>query len=653
MNEQLITSKYAGLNNEQKQAVDAMYGPVLVIAGAGSGKTNSMTVRIARMIKQGIQPDNILAVTFTRKAANEMTERLELMVGEQPMKRIWMGTFHSICIRILKKHGHYLGMDANEKDYANFTLYDTGDQLDLLKRIINRRGKADDIKPGLASHYISECKNKLWNPEYAMMYHAENKTNEELSLIYQEYQDELEQLNAIDFDDCIMKTVELLRDYDEPQRYWQNKFQFVLTDEFQDCNYAQLQLLLLISAPHFNLFVVGDDAQAIYGFRGSDITIILGFQTMFPTAKIITLEQNYRSKSHIVLAGNAIIEHNTKQMPKKLKGNKGQGEAIQEIHLENEVAEAAFLATMIKKSCITEGKSYKDFAILYRSNAQSRVIEDFFRNQFIPFRVIGGTSFYQREEIKDIVAYLRTVFNPKDDISLMRILNKPTRGIGKTTQIALEDYAHSQKISIYRALKNPEDIPGLNKRAYKNLRGFRAMLDEFIKRKETMSSQGFTKYVMNQSGLRLHYEKSKEAEERIDNLDEFLKLVLQYETEYPDKTMDDYLQEIALITDADSGNQLDAVQLMTIHGSKGLEFPVVFLVGWSEGLFPSWRCTEIEDIEEDRRCAYVAITRAEEMLYITHTDTRKQIDGKKKHHEPSRFLSEIPGNLKKVHEISI
>lgn len=411
--------------------------------------------------------------------------------------------------------------------------------------------------------------------------------------------------------------------------------------------------MLLISAPHFNLFVVGDDAQAIYAFRGSDITIILGFQRMFPTAKIITLEQNYRSKEHVVLAGNAIIQHNTKQMPKQLKGNKGTGQPVQEIHLENEVAEAAYLATMIKQSCIVEGRNYKDFAILYRSNAQSRVIEDFFRRQFIPFRVIGGTSFYQREEIKDIVAYLRTVFNPKDDVALMRILNKPTRGIGKTTQIALEDYAHKQNISIYRALKNPEDIPGLNKRAYKSLRGFRAMIEEFINRKSSMTSQGLTKYVMNQTGLRLHYEKDKDAEERVDNLDEFLKLVLEYEAEYPDKTMDDYLQEIALITDADTGNQLDAVQLMTIHGSKGLEFPVVFLVGWSEGLFPSWRCTEISDFEEDRRCAYVAITRAEEMLYITHTDTRKQIDGKSKHHEPSRFLSEIPEELKEIHEITI
>lgn len=234
MNTELIASKYAGLNNEQKQAVDAIYGPVLVIAGAGSGKTNSMTVRIARMMNQGIKPENMLAVTFTRKAANEMSERLEAMVGEEAMKRIWMGTFHGICIRILKKHGHYLGMDANEKGYANFTLYDTGDQLDLLKKIINRRGKSNDIKPGLASHYISECKNKLWDPEYAMLYHAENATNEELSLIYQEYQEELERLNSIDFDDCIMKTVELLRDYEAPRTYWQNKFQFVLTDEFQD-----------------------------------------------------------------------------------------------------------------------------------------------------------------------------------------------------------------------------------------------------------------------------------------------------------------------------------------------------------------------------------------------------------------------------------
>lgn len=654
MNTELIAEKYAGLNNEQKQAVDTIYGPVLVIAGAGSGKTASMTVRIAKMFQMGIHPENILAVTFTRKAAKEMTERLEAMVGEEPMKKIWMGTFHSICVKILKKHGHYLGFDENEKGYCNFTIYDTGDQLDLMKKIIARRGKAAEIKEGLALHYISNCKNNLWDPEYALLNNAYSDTQAELAMIYQEYQEELQRLNAMDFDDLIFNTVVLLRDYDVPRNYWQKKFKFVLTDEFQDTNYAQLQLLLFLTTPEYNLFVIGDDAQAIYGFRGSDISIILNFQQMFPTGKVIKLEQNYRSVHTIVNAGNALIKNNQHQMEKALQSNKEEGMKIQEVHVDTEFTEAAFLATMIQKMSIEEGYSYKDFAILYRSNAQSRVIEDFFRRQFIPTRVVGGQSFYQREEIHDIVAYLRIIFNTKDDIALARIMNKPTRGIGKTTQTAIQEFAHDHNISIYRAMKHPEDIPNLNKRAHKAIRGFRATLDHFIQKKDSMSTaKAFTKYVIEQSGLRKHYEADKKAEERIDNIHEFISLINQYEEEYPDKTMEDYLQEISLMTDAEDKNEVNAVQLMTIHASKGLEFPVVFCVGWSEGIFPSWRCTEPAEIEEDRRVGYVAITRAEDKLFITHSQTRKQMDGKAKSHKPSRFLEELPDYLKEVHTIKL
>lgn len=653
MNNELIHQKYVGLNTNQKQAADSLFGPVLVIAGAGSGKTASMTVRIAKLIQNGVLPQNILAVTFTRKAANEMTERLELMIGESAIKKVWMGTFHSVCVKILKMHATYLGFESNDQGFSNFTILDSDDQTGVIKKILERMGKTKEIKDGLVKRYISDCKNRLWSPHYAQHHNAETSTDQLCSIIYQEYQEELVRLNCLDFDDLIMKTVELLRDHEEPRKYWQSRFNFVLTDEYQDCNYSQLQLLLFLSAPQFNLFVIGDDSQAIYGFRGSDISIILGFRNMFPNGQVIKLEDNYRSTGVIVEAGNAIIKQNQNQMRKTLRSNKVVGKKIQEVHLGNEFAEAAFLATMIQRECLSNDKKFSDFAILYRSNAQSRVIEDFFRHQFIPTKVVGGQSFYQREEVKDIVAYLRVVFNTKDDVAASRIMNKPARGIGKTTQVAAEEYAFDKKVSVYRAIKNPEDIPSLAKRAQKSLKGYRELIEHFIAKKEVMGAQQLTKYIMSQSGLRKHYEAHEKAEEKIENLNEFLLLIDQYEKEFPDKTMEDYLQEISLITDAKVGEEVEAVQLMTIHASKGLEFPTVFLVGWSEGIFPSSRCTEPSDIEEDRRVAYVAITRAEDNLYITHTHTRKKLDGKQQSHEPSRFLNEIPIDLKDLIEINL
>lgn len=641
MDRALLVEKFNGLNPYQKQAASVLYGPTLVIAGAGSGKTASMTLRIARMIDYGVPPDKILGVTFTRKAANEMTERLEVIIGKEAMKNVWMGTFHSICIRILKKHATYLGYEADEKGYPVFTIFDTADQKELIKKIIEQGGFKDEIKPAVALSFISDCKNRLWDPIYSQFNTPNSLLNEKLNAVYKEYQDELARLGALDFDDIIMKTVELLRDFPDVKNYWSNRFEFILCDEFQDVNFAQLQLLLLISSPKFNLFVIGDDGQAIYAFRGSDISIILGFQQMFPNAQIIFLEDNYRSTVNIVEAGNGLISHNTKQMPKKLRSNKENGEKVKVVRLKNEYIEAAFLASIIKKQH-EKGRSYKDFAILYRSNAQSRIIEDLFRHQFIPTEIVGGTSFYQREEIKDIIAYLRVIFNPKDDIALSRILNKPARQIGKATQLSLEEYAYDKKISIFRALQNPEDIPGLTKRTHKPLKAVKAVLDHLIDKSNHLSDATLVKYVLSQTGLMKFYKEREDGEERVENLKEFLLLTEQYKVENPENTFQDYLQEISLISDKPTDQEVDSVKLMTIHASKGLEFPVVFLIGWNEGLFPSFRNDTVEQIEEDRRVGYVAITRAEQELYIIHTQIRKQLDGKEQSYEPSRFINEIP-----------
>lgn len=646
MNLELLQKKNDQLNPQQREAAHAIYGPVLVLAGAGSGKTSTMTVRIANMLASGIQPENIFCATFTRKASKEMTERLQAMVGEEPMKKIWMGTFHSMCVKLLRKHGHLLGYDQDSKGRCSFAVYDTYDCLEVIKRIYKQMNLEGKVKDGLALHYMDHCKNNLWDPEYASYNYADTETNQTMSIVYGRYQHALKEQNAMDFGDLIMNVVILLRDYDEAREYWQQKFHYVLTDEYQDVNYAQFQLLLLLAAPHYNLFAVGDDRQSIYAFRGSNISIILSFQKTFPTAKVVMLEDNYRSVQTVVEAGNGIIQYNLNQSKNSLRSNKEEGKLIDVVHVENEFMEAAYMASVIKTKVLQGEATYKDFAILYRSNAQSRVIEDLFRSQFIPTKVVGGLSFYQREEIRDIMAYLRVVFNPKDDVAVLRVVNKPTRGIGKTSQDAIERYADEKNVSIFRSLKNASDIPTLNKRAQSKIEGFIGTIDHFKEKAKTFTTaRTLVRYVLDQSGLIRHYEADKKAEEKIENLMEFLNLIDQFEEEFPDKTLAEFLQEIALVTDVEDQNLVDAVQLMTMHGSKGLEFPYVYLIGWSEGLFPSWRSTKPDELEEERRIAYVGITRAEKELCITHAQTRKQMDGKNKAHKPSRFLEEIPSEL--------
>lgn len=651
LNPQTLTDMLTKLNPEQYQAANAIYGPVLVLAGAGSGKTHTMTTRLALMMGQhGVDAGNIFCATFTNKAAKEMKERLEKAVGPEPMKHIWMGTFHSLCVRILRKHGHLLGYERDEvSKRCKFVIYDTGDCLDLIERIYKQMNIKDRYKEGLALHYMDNAKNKLWDTEYCLHHVAETTDEQMMAQVYDKFQFQMKQMNAMDFGDLIMNVVVLLRDHQEARDYWQNKFHFVLADEFQDANYAQLQLLLLLSAPHYNLFVVGDDNQSIYGFRGSDISIILGFEQMFPSGEVIKLERNYRSVGNVVHAGNEIIKYNKHRKEKTLMSNKEDGNKIQVVTCEHEHQEAAYIAAVIKSKVMSGAYGYNDFAILYRGNAQSRALEDFFRNQFIPYKIVGGHSFYDREEIKDIIAYLRAIFNRKDDTAILRILNKPTRGIGKTSQEKIEEYANEKKVSIYRALKNVKDIPTLNKRNQTHVTAFFDLLDHFEKKLESgLLLTTYIRYVMDQSGLWAHYEKDKKADEKIDNLKEFLILVDKYSVEYPEKTLEDFLQEISLVTDTGEKEETDSVKMMTLHGSKGLEFPFVILHGWNEGVFPSWRSHTEKDIEEERRIAYVGITRAEKELLITNAQQRSQMDGKMKNHKPSRFLEELPSEIVEV-----
>ena len=649
-----IALQNESLNPEQREGANTLYGPVLLLAGAGAGKTKTMTVRIANLLAAGVSPYEILAMTFTRKAANEMNERLDSMMGEHATEGIWMGTFHSTCVKILRRHGHLLGFDRNEKGYCNFTIYDPNDSFEVVKRIYQQLNYSEKHKEGYALHYMDDCKNKLWDAEFASYHKAETEADQDMSRVYREYQATLLRQNAMDFGDLIMNTVILLRDHPEARDYWQKKFKYVLCDEYQDTNYAQLQLLLLLAAPEFNFFCVGDFRQSIYGFRGSDIGIILSFQQMFPAGKVIYLLKNYRSTASIVEVGNRLIENNVNSLNRDLEANNPAEHKIKVIHLQNEFQEAAYIIAQIKRRMLqVPGSKFKDFAVLYRTNAQSRVIEDICRNQFIPTRVVGGLSFYQREEIKDIVAYLRAIFNEKDDVAMKRILNKPARGIGETTENKVLEYAAMKNISIHRALRATDDL-GLNKRAIVKIEGFLALINHLKeKMPEFKTSQQFITYVLEQTGLMKHYMSDKMAEEKVENLQEFLRLIAQYEEQFPEKSIEEFVQEMTLSTDTGKVSDADAVQLMTIHASKGLEFPVVFSIGWSENLFPSQQSRSEAEIEEERRVAYVAVTRAEEELYITHTDTRKQVDGKPKSYQPSRFLSELPSEILEVSQIKL
>jgi len=635
-----------GLNEKQKEAVKTTEGPLLIMAGAGSGKTRVLTHRIAYlMAEKDVAPWNILAITFTNKAAREMKERVERIVGKQA-EDIWISTFHSMCVRILRRDIDRIGI------HANFSILDTTDQLSVLKHILKDRNidpKKYDPRALLGT--ISSAKNELITPEtYADQ--AATPYEKLVADVYKEYQKRLLRNHALDFDDLIMTTIQLFQRVPEVLEYYQRKFQYIHVDEYQDTNRSQYLLVKMLAKRFQNLCVVGDSDQSIYRWRGADISNILSFEKDYPNAKVILLEQNYRSTKRILQAANAVIEHNTQRKPKKLWTENSEGHALVYYEAMTEVDEAQFVVGKIKEYVDTGKRTYKDFAVLYRTNAQSRVLEEMLLKANIPYKIVGGLKFYDRKEIKDILAYLRLIANPNDDISLTRIINVPKRGIGASTIDKIASYASTHSISMFDALKHIEEI-GISARIAAPLVQFREQIDHWSQMQHYLSVTELVEDVLDRSGYRdmLREEKTLEAHSRLENIDEFLSVTKHFEQVNEDKSLVAFLTDLALVADIDQldnnseGQTSDAVVLMTLHSAKGLEFPVVFLVGLEEGIFPHNRSLNDEDeMEEERRLAYVGITRAEEQLFLTRAHMRT-LFGQTHVNAPSRFIDEIPEEL--------
>lgn len=630
-----------GLNDKQKEAVIETEGPCLVIAGAGSGKTKVLTHKIAYLIEEkNIKPWNILAITFTNKAANEMKERITNLIGEVA-NDMWIGTFHSICVKILRKFIDRVGYNSD------FVIFDTSDQKTLIKQCIRSLNLDDKIYTdrGVIAE-ISNSKNEMLTPmQYKLRTNNEIR-KEKIAEIYEIYQRRLKENNALDFDDIINLTIQILTENQDVLEYYSEKFKYVLVDEYQDTNKAQFTLITLLSGRHGNITVVGDNDQGIYSFRGADITNILNFEKDFPGTKIIKLEQNYRSTKAILDAANAVIKHNEKKYEKNLWTEKEGGKRPEVAILDNEYEEANFIVEQINRLKREEYYKYSDFTVLYRTNAQSRSIEDIFRRENIPYKMIGGLKFYERKEIKDVIAYLRLIHNQADNLSLGRIINEPKRGIGQTSMEKIEAIAETNGISMYEVIKHAEQY-GLNK-VFINSREFINTIEDLSSKKDEMLISELTKEVLNKTGYMkaLELENTAQAESRIENLNEFLTVAMEFEEENAENSLAEFLESITLSSDIDGmEDKEDSVTLMTLHSAKGLEFPVVFLVGMEEGLFPSYRSIgEQREIEEERRLCYVGITRAKEYLFLTCAKQRT-IFGSTSLNKISRFLEEIPKEL--------
>ena len=631
-----------GLNDKQYEAVINTEGPSLVIAGAGSGKTKVLTHKISYLINEkNVKPWNILAITFTNKAANEMKQRIENLVGGQATNDMWIGTFHSICVRILRKFIDRIGFDSS------FIIFDASDQKSLVKQCLKELNIDDKIftDRGVLSE-ISNAKNEMLTPvQYAVKANGEYR-KETIAKVYSLYQSKLKQNNSIDFDDIINYTIQILTENPDILEYYSEKFRYVLVDEYQDTNKAQFTLITLLSAKHGNITVVGDNDQGIYSFRGADISNILNFEKDFPGTKIIKLEQNYRSTKPILDAANAVIKHNPKKYEKNLWTENKEGN-MPKLHVaKNEYDEASYIVEQIEHLRREEYFKYSDFTILYRTNAQSRAIEDILRRENIAYRIIGGQKFYERKEIKDTISYLRLIQNPADNLSLQRIINEPKRGIGKTSLEKIEEIANTNGISMYEVIKKAETF-GLNK-VFLNSREFVNIIEEMHAKKDDMLISELIKETLNKTGYTkaLELENTAQAEARIENIEEFLTVAMEFEKEMSENSLAEFLESITLTSDVDGMDENeDSVTLMTLHSAKGLEFPVVFLVGMEEGLFPSYRSIgEEKELQEERRLAYVGITRAKQYLYLTCAKQRT-IFGSTTCNKISRFVGEIPKEL--------
>jgi DNA helicase-2/ATP-dependent DNA helicase PcrA len=626
----------ADLNPAQREAVLHVDGPLLVVAGAGSGKTRVLTHRVAHLIEaHGIKPNEILAITFTNKAATEMRERLERMLG-YTARAIWILTFHAACGRMLRREAERLGYRSN------FTIYDQADQVRLVKACLEELGKDPKrFTPRGIHAQISNAKNQLISPdEYTAR--VSSFWDQTVAEVYELYQRRLFRSNAVDFDDILMLTVQVLERFPEARERWQHAFRHVLVDEYQDTNHAQYRLLQLLAEKHRNVFAVGDPDQSIYAFRGADIRNILDFERDFRGAGVVALEQNYRSTNRILEAANAVIDNNRARKPKRLWSELGEGDPVEVVEVEDEHAEARFVAAEIAR-LVESGTSAAEIAVFYRTNAQSRVLEDVLVRQGVPYQVIGGPRFYERAEIRDAVAYLSVLNNTDDAVALMRIANRPRRGIGDTSIQRLVTHADSLGISLWDATADPE-AAGVATASARAIRGFRTVMESLLSAAQELAVDELVQAVLERSGTIEAYEAERtiEARGRIENLEELVGSAQEYRRRAEEASLAGFLEEVQLQSDQDTMSSDEGhVTLMTIHNAKGLEYRVVFLIGMEEGIFPHSRSIEDNEVEEERRLAYVGMTRAMERLTLTHT-TARSLYGRREYNLPSRFLDELP-----------
>lgn len=639
------------LNERQVEAVKTVKGPLLVLAGAGSGKTKVLTSRIAYLVQNGVKPREILAVTFTNKAAKEMRERLGNILGEETVKYMWVGTFHSICGRILRQDIENYNFQSGKKLDHNFTIYDDSDCMAVVKNAIKKLNLDDKVyQPKYVRAVISNAKNRMEDAHHFATFARDFKA-QKIASIFEEYENTLNNNNAIDFDDMLMLTVKLFEQNPEVREKYYARFQHILVDEFQDTNIAQYKLVnmlftnLLSEIPEErSLCVVGDVDQSIYSWRGADYKIILGFQKDFLNTKIIKLEQNYRSTENILKAANAIIENNEERVEKVLFSQKGDGEKICYYEAQDDSDEANYIAETIKSTCDDD---FNKYAILYRTNAQSRAIEEACMANGIPYRVYGGMKFYDRQEIKDAIAYLKLIYNPNDSQSFKRIVNVPKRAIGETSISNLQKFADEKDISLMQAIEIVEESE-LNAKTQTKLKEFKDLIDKFREVYSNYNLAEFLGLVLEKTGYirMLQVEGTPEDEARIENLQELINVATEFEPEDLNNVLGEFLSQVALVSDIDGMDEIaNNVTLMTLHSAKGLEFPIVFLAGLEEGTFPHQRTfNSPSEVEEERRLMYVGVTRAEQKLYLTSAK-RRQTWGEYKYYNPSRFLEEIPANL--------
>ena len=644
------------LNEAQRAAVEYIDGPSLVIAGAGSGKTRVLTYKIAYLLSQGMKPWSIMALTFTNKAAREMKERIGKLVGNDLAQHLYMGTFHSIFSRILRAEAEHIGFNNN------FTIYDESDSRSLIKAIVKEMGLDDKkYKPAAVHAKISMAKNNLmsaaaYESDAAIFEQNKRAQMPEVGKIFVAYVQRCKQANAMDFDDLLTLTYQLFREHEDIRHKYAARFDYVLVDEYQDTNHVQMSIVMQLCQEKLRVCAVGDDSQSIYSFRGANIDNILNYQRQFQGTRLFKLEQNYRSTQTIVEAANSLIKHNRNQIPKDVFSENAKGEKIQYKPAYSDKEEAAIVAKDVKRIKREDGCQYNDFAILYRTNAQSRSFEEEFRKQGIPYRIYGGLSFYQRKEIKDIIAYFRLVANPDDEEAIKRIINYPARGIGATTVMKIADCAHQNLVSFWEVIGAPERYGlAVNKGAMNKLETFRLLISSFIERAQTTDVYELGDAIIKESGISQDIMSGKDADDlaRQENLEEFLSGMSAFveerreEGRFDELFLQDYLQDVALLTDADSDGDKDEprVSLMTVHAAKGLEFPTVFVVGLEENIFPSpLSAASLRELEEERRLLYVAITRAEKHCILTNAKNRWRY-GKMEFDNPSRFIDEIDSKL--------